>query len=175
MSQWRSPGFWPHGPSNVKVSQCGSTGGGVDSALVKPPRVVFQPSGWFAATCLWVTTSRASPMPLGHGRNQHIKQEFPVFASLKTFIQNLAPSVFSIQIPRMSRVPSASTPRANRDGLVAHHTARILRAVKSSTKHTPCRMNAVTDHAKDLPYISACRYRHGHAPGVHGVSCRKNQ
>ena len=35
-----------------------------------------------------------------------------VFRSLKTFIQNLAPSVPSIHKPRKSRVPSGSTPKA---------------------------------------------------------------
>lgn len=32
---------------------------------------------------------------------------------MKTFIQNFAPSVFSIHSPNMSRVPSGSTPKAN--------------------------------------------------------------
>ncbi len=35
-----------------------------------------------------------------------------VFKSLKTFIQNFAPSLPSIHSPRMSRVPSGSTPSA---------------------------------------------------------------
>ncbi|MNY07954.1 hypothetical protein D3C86_1407810 [compost metagenome] len=46
-----------------------------------------------------VTAMRMSPTPR-------------VLRSLNTFIQNLAPSVPSIHRPRMSRVPSGSTPRA---------------------------------------------------------------
>ena len=46
-----------------------------------------------------VTAIRISPTPR-------------VFKSLKTFIQNLAPSVPSIHRPRMSRLPLGNTPSA---------------------------------------------------------------
>jgi hypothetical protein len=47
---------------------------------------------------------------VGH-RDEDVAQP-RVLRSLNTFIQNLAPSVCSIQSPRMSREPSGSTARA---------------------------------------------------------------
>lgn len=59
------------------------------------------------------TTASASGMPFRPSVTA-IRMSFTprVFKSLNTFIQNLAPSVFSIHRPRMSRVPSGRTPSA---------------------------------------------------------------
>jgi len=59
-----------------------------------------------------------------------------VLRSLNTFIQNFAPSVFSIQSPRMSRVPSGSTPKARYTALLrTTPSSRIFtrRASKNTT------------------------------------------
>ena len=113
-----------------------------------------------------------------------------VFRSLKTFIQNLAPSVPSIHSPRMSRVPSGSTPERQVDRLVAHHRVLAdLHAQRVEEHHRVHRLerprlpggdlghDGVGDRADELgrdlhavaararsPWIS----RIGHAARVHG-------
>jgi hypothetical protein len=59
------------------------------------------------------TAARASPLPVRPSVTA-IKMSWPPrgFRSANTFIQNLAPSVCSIQIPSMSRVPSGRTATA---------------------------------------------------------------
>src|ERR1700756_4473578 len=65
------------------------------------------------------TAPRASGMPLRPSVTAiRISATPRVFRSLKTFIQNLAPSVFSIQMPRISRVPSGNTPNARYTALL---------------------------------------------------------
>ena len=83
------------------------------------------------------TAPRACSMPLSPSVTAIRMSCTPrAFSSLKTRIQNFAPSVFSIQIPRISRVPSRITPRARYTALLrTTASSRIFtrRASKNTT------------------------------------------